>query len=339
MNTCAFASAANDGAWSQGNCMGVVAVCGRPAAAVLLGRDVWANASDTAASNFSRACLAPELLDAPVSNNSLAGESGHVRKNFVGPRPASNVLSSNVLPTGNAVAAEVDRVPERVEAPDQELQSSGSSSKNAVTALHALESGLQGMAWRPPRPQGVCLYGAQKVEKTKQGSSLSRCLTCDELKLLLALVVRRPRAPALCIVDPKPMSAVNTVRSVRLRAFPTGRAETHTQDSLRNLRNCPNSSEVSTDSGVGLSPTQASPAEMPEMPGNPRCHRLQCMHRVELSRLRPIQLRRARAQARDELAAEVDRVLERVEAPDQERVDAELVVLEHGAGDLLGRAD
>ena len=60
---------------------------------------------------------------------------------------------------------------------------------------------------------------------------------------------------------------------------------------------------------------------------------------LALGRLRPVEFRRAGAQARDQLAAEVDRVLVRIEAADQERVDAELVVFEQRARDLLGRAD
>ena len=69
-----------------------------------------------------------------------------------------------------------------------------------------------------------------------------------------------------------------------------------------------------------------------------RKFRWQCRH-GGLGRPRPIQLGRAGAQARDQFAAEVDRVLVGIEAPDQEGVDAELVVFEHRPRDLLGRAD
>ena len=45
------------------------------------------------------------------------------------------------------------------------------------------------------------------------------------------------------------------------------------------------------------------------------------------------------AHARNQFAAVVDRVFQRIEAADQERRDAEVVVVEQRVGDLFGRAD
>src|SRR5216683_1169752 len=60
---------------------------------------------------------------------------------------------------------------------------------------------------------------------------------------------------------------------------------------------------------------------------------------VFLRSLRSIELFGACPQARDQLASKIDGVFERIEAADQERMDAELVVFEQGTRDLLGRAD
>src|SRR5215469_1227654 len=61
--------------------------------------------------------------------------------------------------------------------------------------------------------------------------------------------------------------------------------------------------------------------------------------RASFGRTPAIDLDGAGLEPRNELAAELGRVVERVESADQERVDAERVVFEHRIGDLLGGAD
>ena len=73
--------------------------------------------------------------------------------------------------------------------------------------------------------------------------------------------------------------------------------------------------------------------------GHRTIHRGARVGEENLGRPGAVQLGRPGAQPRDQLAAEIDRVLDGIEAPDQERVDAELVVFQYGAGDLLGCAD
>src|SRR5262249_31198816 len=56
-------------------------------------------------------------------------------------------------------------------------------------------------------------------------------------------------------------------------------------------------------------------------------------------RLQAIDVARAGLDPRNEFAAKLDRVVERIEAADQHRGDAELVIFEDRARDLLRRAD
>lgn len=162
MNTCALGTAANDAARRRSDTM-------------RSGSPSWPPRSGQARS--AAAELLTELLDAPVSNNSLAGGSGHVRKNSVVPRPAPNVLSSSILPTTNELAAEVDRVLERVETPDQELHTSGRSSKKAMTALQALEAHVARDACSRQRPTNRTAIWSPKSRENETGQSLSQCLT------------------------------------------------------------------------------------------------------------------------------------------------------------------
>src|SRR5215813_1099734 len=56
-------------------------------------------------------------------------------------------------------------------------------------------------------------------------------------------------------------------------------------------------------------------------------------------RFQTVDLDRARFDPRNELAAELDRVVERVEAANEKRIDAQSVVFEDRIGNLLGRSD
>src|SRR5215813_1518155 len=65
-----------------------------------------------------------------------------------------------------------------------------------------------------------------------------------------------------------------------------------------------------------------------------------CGLHMDLSRrFQTVDLDRARFDPRNELAAELDRVVERVEAANEKRIDAQSVVFEDRIGDLLGRSD
>ena len=56
-------------------------------------------------------------------------------------------------------------------------------------------------------------------------------------------------------------------------------------------------------------------------------------------RLHAVDFRRACLDPRNELAAEFDGIVERIEAAHQNRTDAELVIFQDRTGDLLRRAD
>src|SRR5262249_39932082 len=89
---------------------------------------------------------------------------------------------------------------------------------------------------------------------------------------------------------------------------------------------------------VGRGPGMRAATSRPSL--CPRMSLRSCGLHMDLPRrFQTVDLDRARFDPRNELAAELDRVVERVEAANEKRIDAQSVVFEDRIGDLLGRSD